>query len=45
MSTTMPHLRTPTAPVLRDLRVTFPRVVKSEWVKFWSLRSAPPCCR
>jgi hypothetical protein len=26
--------------VLRDLRVTFPRVVKSEWLKFWSLRSS-----
>jgi ABC-2 type transport system permease protein len=40
MSTMTPYLRTPTAPVVRDLGVTFPRVVKSEWLKFWSLRSS-----
>lgn len=25
--------------MITDLRVTFPRVVRSEWIKFWSLRS------
>jgi ABC-2 type transport system permease protein len=40
MSTTTTHLRTPTMPVLPDLRVTFPRVIKSEWLKFRSLRSS-----
>src|ERR1700730_11306459 len=40
MSTTTPHLRTPTMPALLDLRVTFPRVIKSEWLKFRSLRSS-----
>jgi ABC-2 type transport system permease protein len=24
-----------------DLRVTVPRVIRSEWIKFWSLRSTP----
>jgi ABC-type transport system involved in multi-copper enzyme maturation permease subunit len=40
MSATTPYLRTAGTPVLRDLRVTFPRVIKSEWLKFWSLRSS-----
>jgi hypothetical protein len=39
MSTTTPYLRTPTAPVVPDLRVTVPRVIKSEWLKLWTLRS------
>ena len=40
MSATTAHLRTPTAPALPELRVTFPRVIKSEWLKLWSLRSS-----
>jgi ABC-2 type transport system permease protein len=40
MSTTTPHLTAPTMPALPDLRVTFPRVIRSEWLKFWSLRSS-----
>jgi ABC-2 type transport system permease protein len=39
MSTTTAHLRTPTTAALGDLGVTFPRVIKSEWLKLWTLRS------
>jgi ABC-2 type transport system permease protein len=40
MSTTAAQLRTPTVAILPDLRVTLPRVIKSEWLKFHSLRSS-----
>jgi ABC-2 type transport system permease protein len=40
MSATTPHLSTPTVPAPPDLRVTLPRVINSEWLKFRSLRSS-----
>jgi hypothetical protein len=40
MSATTPRLRAPSLPALPELRVTLPRVINSEWLKFRSLRSS-----